>query len=161
MGKIDKAKLICEAYKNGYTISQIGRAFGHGHCVIENYLKRYYQSFYGELHKPKSQKISEYLDDLYNRYKEIYVPSLYSREKLCEILGCKVYQLECMFTKYNLTHQWLKTYESQATLCNTSLEFREAVKDFAKKYGYRSVRAVAVRAINEFMLQHELEGDNE
>lgn len=67
-------------------------------------------------------------------------------------------ELEAMIRKYRLNNQWLKTYDSQISLCNTSNEFREAIKEFAKNNGYKSVRDVVVRAINEYMLQESLRG---
>ena len=72
------------------------------------------------------------------------------------MLGCSIQELEAMFRKYNVKYQRLKTYHSQRTLCNVSNEFYNSVKEFAKKYGYKSVREVSTRAINEFILQQML-----
>ena len=46
--KPEKGKLICLAYKNGTTISEIARAFGHGHDLIRMYLENYFETIYGE-----------------------------------------------------------------------------------------------------------------
>lgn len=154
--KLDKGKVICTAYRNGSTISEIARAFGQDYNIILGYLQKYFEYFYGEPYKPFTERRAALLEELYKKYKEIYVQGLYSREQMCEMLNCNVNELEAMFRKYKLNNQWLKTYNGQATLCNTSKEFRNSVKDFAKKYGYKSVRAVAVTAINEFMLQQML-----
>ena len=151
--KIDKAKVICSAYRNGQTVTQIARAFNHDTSVIDSYLKRYFEYFYGERYKPYAEKHAEFMRELYEKYNEIYVHGFFSREEMCNALGCSVQELEAMFRKYNVNYQWLKTYSGQKTLCNVSSEFYNSVKEFAKKHNFKSVRAVAVAAINEFMLQ--------
>jgi hypothetical protein len=76
-------------------------------------------------------------------------------------MGCSIKEFEYMSRKYKLKNQWLKTYAGQVTLCNVSNEFKDSIVEFAKKYGFKSCRAVAVRAINEFMLQYEIFGGKE
>ena len=159
--KLEKGKAICEAYKNGNTISQIAKKFNNKYDLIKGYLKRYFEQFYNEPFVSYGEKRKERLQKLYTEYEKIYVQGLYTRKQLCNILKCDVNELEAMFRKYNLHNQWLKTYEGQVTLCNTSNEFRKSVSDFAKKYGYKSVRAVCMQAINEFMLQEMLRRENE
>jgi hypothetical protein len=151
--KLDKARIICEAYKNGATLTSLSKAFNNSHSVILEYLKRYFEHFYGVPFKNLHERQAVRLAELYNEYQQIYVQGLYTRQQLCNILKCDVQELEAMFRKYNLHHQWLKTYDGQVTLCNTSKEFRDSIKAFADQHGYKSVRAVAVQAINEFMLQ--------
>ena len=158
--KLDKAQAICLAYREGSTVSEISRKFGNDHSVIVAYLKRYFEYFYNEPYQSYAEKKASRLEELYEKYKEIYVQGMYTRSQLCELLSCNVNELEAMIHKYKLNNQWLKTYSGQVTLCNTSNEFRESIKEFAKKYGYKSVRAVAVRAINEFILQEMLREEN-
>ena len=157
--KLDKAKAICTAYKNGLTVAQIARAFDNEYDNILGYLRRYFEHFYGEPFVSYSEKKKDRIAKIYEDYKSVYVKGLFTRTQLCKILDCNVNELESMFRKYKIKNQWLKTYESQITLCNTSLEFRESIKEFAEKYGYKSVREVAVQAINEFMLQEKLRRD--
>ena len=159
--KLDKGKAICVAYKNGLTLTEISKAFGNAHSVIVSYLERYFPMVYGEPYQSYADKKAPRLEELYNKYREIYVQGLYTRQQLCEILGCNVNELEAMICKYNLNNQWLQTYDGQVTLCNTSKEFRNSIRDFANKYGYKSIRAVAVRAINEFMLQEMLRSNKD
>ena len=159
--KLEKGKAICEAYKNGNTISQIAKKFNNKYDLIKGYLKRYFEYFYNEPFISYGERKKERLEELYNEYVKIYVQGLYTRQQLCKILKCDVNELEAMFRKYNLHNQCLKTYHNQVTLCSTSKEFRKSVSDFAKKYGYKSVRAVCMQAINEFMLQEILRRENE
>lgn len=154
--KIDKAKVICLAYKNGTTIKQIASAFNQDQNLIKGYLERYFEKFYGEPFRPYAELRALRLEEIYKKYKQVYVRGLFTRRQMCEICQCSVMELEAMIRKYRLHHQWLKTYDSQVSLCNTSNEFREAIKEFAENNGYKSVRDVAVCAINEFMLQETL-----
>ena len=67
-----------------------------------------------------------------------------------------------MFTHYNITHQRLKTYDSQKTLCNVSEEFYDEVSKFVKENNFKSVRELAVNAIQDFILFYNLKNeDNE
>ena len=59
--KIDKAKVICLAYKNGTTIKQIASAFNQEHSLIRGYLERYFEKFYGEPFKPFAELRAERL----------------------------------------------------------------------------------------------------
>lgn len=158
--KVDKAKIICESYRNGMTLSQIAKAFGHDTSVITAYLKRYFEYFYGEPYMPFAQKRQKRLAEIYEQYKEIYAQGLYSRTQICELLDCSLWEFECMLSEYKLNNQWLKTYHRQKTLCNVPEEFYKSVSEFAKENGYKSVRAVATQAINEFMLQAMLRKEN-
>jgi hypothetical protein len=40
-----------------------------------------------------------------------------------------------------------------------SKEFKQSINEFVEEFGYKSVRAVAVEAINEFMLTQRLRRD--
>ena len=159
--KNEKQKIICMAYKNGLTIAQIAKAFNHESSVIRTYLDKYFEEIYEEKFLPCLKVKEEEMKRLYEKYQEVYVQGLFSREQICEILGCNVNKLEAMLRRYGLKNQWLKTYHNQKTLCNVSNEFYKSVKEFAQKNNYKSVRAVATRAINEFMLQEELKKDKE
>lgn len=53
--KIDKAKIICNAYRDGFTLSQIAKSFNHDTSVIDTYLKRYFEYFYGEPYVPYNE----------------------------------------------------------------------------------------------------------
>lgn len=68
--KIDKAKVICLAYKNGTTIKQIASAFNQEHSLIRGYLERYFEKFYGEPFKPFAELRAERLEEIYKKYKE-------------------------------------------------------------------------------------------
>lgn len=154
--KPDKAKLICKAYKYGTSISEIARAFGQGHDLIRGYLERYFEIIYGEPFKTFTEQREERLREIYKRYQDVYVQGLFTRTQICEIIECDVNELEAMLKKYDLHHQWLQTYHGQQTLCNVSKEFKDSIKEFMEEFDYKSVRAVAVEAINEFMLQKRL-----
>ena len=156
IGNLDKGKAICLAYRNGMTISQISKAFNSTHTEINRFLKRYFGYFYDEEYKTFSEKRNNRLEEIYEKYQEVYVRGLYTRSQMCEILGGNVNEFEAMSIKYGLNNQWLQTYSNQKTLCNVPEEFIKSVKDFVDKYGFKSVRAVAVTAINEFMLQQML-----
>lgn len=158
--KPEKAKLVCLAYKNGTTISEIARAFGQGHDLIRGYLERYFEIIYGEPFKTFTEQREERLREIYKIYQDVYVQGLFTRSQICEIIGCNVNELEAMLKKYDLHHQWLQTYDGQKTLCNVSKEFKQSVNEFVEEFGYKSVRAVAVEAINEFMLMKRLRGEN-
>ena len=159
--KMDRARVICESYRNGMTVSELCRAFDCCHPTIVHYLEKYFEVFYGEGYKPFTEQKKDRLEYLYNGYKELYIRGLYSRNQICEMLGCSVNEFEAMCSRYGLKNQWLKTYAGQVTLCNVSKEFKDSIVKFAKKYGFKSCRAVAVRAINEFMLQQEIFGEKE
>lgn len=150
--KIDKAKAICESYKAGNTISQIAKAFNLPHYQITNYLRNYFEMFYGKPFLSYHERKNERLKELYEEYNKIYVQKLYTRAQICRILKCNVNELEAMFKQYNLHNQWLQTYKEQVSLANVSKEFMKSIKDFIKKYKYKSVRDLAMQAINEFML---------
>lgn len=161
VGNLDRGKAICSAYRDGMTLSQISRAFKIGHSEVNRYLKRYFEYFYGEKYIPVSERLESRATDLYAKYNEIYVHGVYNRTKMCEMLGCSIREFEYMSKRFGLHHQWLKTYAEQVTLCNVPNEFKDSIMEFAKKYGFKSCRAVAVRAINEFMLQYEIFGEKE
>lgn len=158
---IQRGKNICKLYKEGLTLTQIAKQLNINHSQVESYLKNYYEKVYDEKYKKFGEKRKERLAELYNKYKDIYVQGLYSRKELCKELNCNVQELEAMIRKYNLKNQWLKTYQGQETLCNVSHEFRESVKQFAKDNNYRSVRAVIVEAVNEFMMIHQFKENTE
>ena len=99
------------------------------------------------------------MQEIHKRYQDVYVQGLFTRAQLCEIINCNVNELEAMLKKYNLHHQWLQTYDGQQTLCNVSKEFKQSINEFVEEFGYKSVREVAVEAINEFMLQKRLRRD--
>ena len=157
--KPEKGKLICLAYKNGTTISEIARALGHGPDLIRMYLENYFETIYGEPFKTFTEQREERLREIYKRYQDVYVQGLFTRAQICEIIECNVNELEAMLKKYDLHHQWLQTYDGQQTLCNVSKEFKDSINEFVEEFGYKSVRAVAVEAINEFMLQKRLRRD--
>lgn len=161
MNNIDKGKAICASYRSGMTISQISKVFKTEYSEVCRYLTRYFEYFYNEPYKPYSERRSERLEELYNKYTSVYVSGLYTRTQLCEMLDCNVNEFEAMTTKYGLNNQWLKTYDGQMTLCNVSKEFKDSIMEFADKYGFKSCRAVAVTAINEFMLQQMMLHEND
>ena len=156
VGNVDKGRAICCAYRDGMTLSQIARVFKTEHSEVNRYLKKYFEYFYGESYLSCNEKLENRANELYEKYKGVYVRGLYNRTQLCELMGCDIKEFEYMSRKYKLKNQWLKTYAGQVTLCNVSNEFKDSIMGFAKKYGFKSCRAVAVRAINEFMLQYEI-----
>lgn len=154
-----RAEAICSLYKQGFTLTEIAKALKTDHSQVERYLKTYYKGIFGEDYKPFAIKKSERLQELYSKYISVYEKGVYTRTQMCELLGCKPLELEAMMRKYNLHHQWLQTYHHQVTLCNTSKEFRNAVKAFCLKHNFKSVREFTVFALNEVMLYMEAKYD--
>ena len=161
IGNLDRGRAICSAYRAGMTLSQVAKAFDIGHSEVNRYLKRYFEYFYGEKYVSVSERLDSRAKELYAKYNEIYIRGVYNRTKMCEMLGCSIKEFEYMSKRFGLHHQWLQTYAGQVTLCNVSNEFKDSIVEFAKKYGYKSCRAVAVEAINEFMLRKEMCEDGE
>lgn len=151
---IEKAKHICELYKNGKSLTEIGKLYGHKISVIDSYIKRYYERFYNVKAMNYKERKKKYLEELNNKYKEIYSPCLRSRKEMCELLNCKVLEFEMMLEEYNINHPRLKTYKCQKTLCNVPKEVFDEYKDFCKKRGW-SVRKLACIAINNYILNCE------
>ena len=158
---IQRGKMICKLYKDGFTLTQISKQLDINHSQVESYLRNYYEKIYDEKYRKFSEKRNERLNELYEQYKEVYVQGAFTRTEICKKLNCDVQELEGMIRKFKLKNQWLRTYQGQQTLCNTSREFRESVKQFAKENGYRSVRAVVVEAVNEFMMMYNFKNNEE
>lgn len=152
---IKLGKAVCKLYREGVTVAQISRDLNLSPCSVRGYLKTYYEKIYDEKAVLPSVKKAERLKDLYDKYQDIYVPGAYDQVEMCDKLGCSLTELQAMSRKYNLHHQWLKTYAGQATLCNVPRAFREDISTRAKKLGYKSVREFTVHAIVELMLYLE------
>lgn len=153
---IKKGKAICKLYKQGQSVTEIAKSIGTDHSVIVAYLKRYFPRIYNEEYVPFAEKRKKRLEELYKKYKMVYVRGAYTRTEICYMLDCTTLELEAMFRKFKLDYQWLKTNNSQVTLCNVPKEFKDDVMKFANEFGFRSARDVAVVAINEFMLWYQL-----
>lgn len=152
--RYDKAKVICDLYKAGHSMTQIAKLYGHDESVISNYVKRYYKEFFGENPLTYKEKKKIYLRDLYNKYIEIYVPYLYSRTKMCNLLNCSILDFESMLEEFKINHPRLQTYKYQRTLCNVPEEVYNEYQRFCKKKGW-SMRKLATMAINNFILNDE------
>ena len=153
---IQRGKAVCRMYKNGSCASEIAKALNITNHAVYHYLDVYYEKIYDERYITFSEKRKKRLDELYDKYKRVYVQGAFTKAQLCKTLDCTIHELEDMLRKNNLNNQWHKTYANQVTLCNTSKEFRNSIKEFAKEHNYRSVREVVVEAINEFMLFHQM-----
>ena len=148
---ISRGKEICKLYREGFTLTEISKKIGIAHSQVVSYLKNYYDKIYDEKYIPFAQSHADFLEDLYNRYKAVYVPGIYTYKQMCDLLGCKSSELIAMTNKYKLNNQWLKTYNGQDTLCNVPHAFKEELKVQAKKHGYKSVRDITVHALVEFL----------
>ena len=121
---------------------------------IDNYIKNYYQYFFGEKPLTYKEKKKLYLNDLYNKYVDQYVPYLYSRREMCELLNCNVLDFELMLEEYKIHHPRMQTYKYQRTLCNVPEEVYNEYAQFCKKKGW-SMRKLACVAINNYILNEE------
>lgn len=149
---IELGKSVCDLYRQGLGLTEITKKLGITHAQVRSYLKTYYKKIYDEDYVPYAKRHAKALNELYQKYQDIYVPGVYTRRTLCKALDCDVHQLEAMLRRYRLKNQWLKTYAGQVTLCNISKEFRNSVSEFAKAHGFKSVREFTVFAVNEMML---------
>lgn len=149
---IELGKSVCDLYRQGLSITEVTKKLGITHAQVRSYLKTYYKKIYDEDYVPYTKRHAKALNELYQKYQDIYVPGVYTRKTLCKALDCDVHQLEAMLRRYGLKNQWLKTYAGQVTLCNISKEFRNSVSEFAKAHGFKSVREFTVFAVNEMML---------
>lgn len=148
----DKAREICRLYHNGSTLTTIARIMGHKTNVIANYLNRYYNKIYGEEWKRKQRVYDD--KEVYEKFKEIYMPKLYTRKEICEKIGCSIYELEHMFEKYKISKPRLNTYKNQKTLANVPEEVFNDVKKYAEEHNM-TIRGLVMLAINEFMLREK------
>lgn len=151
---IEKAKHICELYKDGKSLTEIGKLYNHDISVITSYIKRYYERFYNIKPQSYKERKKEYLEELHNKYQETYAPHLHSRKEMCELLNCTPLNFELMLEEYNISHPRLQTYKCQKTLCNVPKEVFDEYKSFCEKRGW-SVRKLACIAINNYILNCE------
>lgn len=150
---IEKGKNICIMYNEGVSVSEIARVFKIKPNSVSQYLKRYYPKIYGAKWESFHEKQDKRSAELLPKFKEVYVPFTYTRSEICEMIGCTLPELEHMFSKYNLSHMRLKTYESQRTLCNIPNDNYDVYSDYARKHNM-SVRKLACKAVNEYILMH-------
>lgn len=155
MSKPDKAKTICEMYKKGYSVSEISKLLDCEWHAVKDMLRRHYFEFYKEQLQKKQQILASRTEYIYNRYNELYVPFVYTEKEMCEKIGCTVAEFERMLLTYNLKHQRLNLSKKSKSLCNMSVDFYEVCKAYCDEKGI-SVRELACRAINEYMLCEEL-----
>lgn len=158
----NKSKICCYMYKEGMSINNISKGMNIPYKQVEQYLKTSYKYFFDEAFESSREKLYKKLKEIYDKYTDIYIPFFYTRKQISELINCSTIELEKMFTHYNITHQRLKTYDSQKTLCNVSEEFYDEVSKFVKENNFKSVRELAVNAIQDFILFYNLKNeDNE
>ena len=150
----ERARCICALYHAGESVSVIARQYEINHTVVIEYLDRWYHSIYGGPYKSFHQKRDERAEELKERFECVYVPFLYTRADICRMIDCTPAELDHMLHKFKLTHLRLKTYANQRTLCNVPQENYDEYKKFADDHGL-SVRELACKAINEYILDHE------
>lgn len=150
----DRARHICALYHKGESVSSIARSFKIGHSVVNQYLERWYREIYFNDYKTFHQKREQRAEELKDKFDNLYVPFLYSRTDMCRMLMCTPADFEYMLSKFKLKHLRLKTYANQRTLCNVPQENYLDYKEFAEAHGM-SVRELACRAINEYIIDHQ------
>lgn len=162
-----KAKKCCELYAKGVKRSDIARVVGVTNDLVTKWLEEYYEDLIGETYQSFTSKRVEKFGRLYSIYQDIYKQGIYTKQEMCDALakqymetyGVKNFvvsscDLEYLLAKYNLHHQWMKTYDGQVTLCNVSREFRKEISDISYKLkdagliNKASVRAASVYLIS-------------
>lgn len=156
--KIEKAREVCAMARNGVPVTTIAKYFGNTHGTIRDMLNRWYRKFYDEDYVQYDTKLRQRATELYNKFKTIYAPFLYSRKEICTKLDCTATELDYMMRKFNLNHLRLQTYEHQVTLCNVPKEIHEEYKAYADQHNM-SIRKLACMAINDFILKDKLKED--
>ena len=147
----EKARNICELYHDGQSLTAISKQYNcQVHNIVE-YLDRWYSRIYDtkwarlrDLRLNKAKEIKK-------KFTEIYKPFKYTRADICRMLKCTPSELEFTLKQYNMTHLRLQTYGKQKTLCNIPEENFEEYKAYANAH-HISIRALACRAINEYIL---------
>lgn len=151
--KLEKAKNICKMYNEGISVSEIARVYNNTNNSIVQYLDRYYKNIYGQEWESFHEKQDKRSAELLPVFNSVYIPFTYTRKEICEIMDCTLQEFEHMLSKYDLTHLRLKTYEGQRTLCNVPNDNYDVYAEYAHKHGM-SVRKLACKAINEYILMH-------
>ena len=158
--KVERNKLICDLYHNGKTVREISELIKLRKSVVMVILQRDYEKFYEDAFVTPHDKFLLRVEELKNKFLEIYQPFIYSRADISKKLKCTETQLEYMLNKYNLEFLRLKTYKSQKTLCNVPDEFFDELKEWCIKHN-TSIRKVTVTAINEYILKEEMKNKND
>ena len=154
--KLARNKQICELYQKGWTGTEIAKHFNLKPNIVFALLKKWYPRVYDRPyigHNTTEYK-EAYYKKLYEKYKQVYKPFLYTHGELAELMDCSVPHLIKLIDMYNLNHIRLQTFKHYKSLCNVPDVFLEEIKTFCDKNGFASVRQLAVRAINEYILQH-------
>ena len=151
--KTERNKIICDWYHSGATVSEISRRTNMQRGDVYNLLKTWYPRFYKTQFVGANSK--EYYAELHKKYLEIYEPFVYRISEIARLCDCSIARLNKMFELYGIQHRRMQTYKHQKTLCNVPGEYYDEIKDYAKKYKFKSVRQLAVCALNEYMLVHE------
>ena len=157
--EFERNKLICRWYHDGSRICDITERLNTSHASVLAALKRWYPKFYDMPYQGKHSKEyrEHFYEELYKKYRLYYVPYAQTRTDIIKLMNCTVAQFNKMCEIYHIDYQRLGTYKTQKTLCNVPVDFYESIVDFAKKYHFKSVRQLAVCAINEYMLKYEEE----
>jgi hypothetical protein len=139
-------------FEQGFGPQKICNSTGLARSTVYSWLRKYYPD-YAQISEKRKQRIG----DLYSKYKEIYIPFVFSKEDICKELNCKIEELECMFRMYNVSHQRLQAYHGQVTLCNVAGSFRKRIEDVVNKSNgkYRSVRDYCVSNLSLALLNEE------
>lgn len=160
-----KNKTICLMYRNGISISDISKFFKCNNHTIYEHLQRCYKVMYGEEFYAPDEIKRNRAKELYEKFKEIYKPFVYTRKNYCDMLECSIVELEYMFNKYKISHLRAKTYKTQRSLCNVPETNYEEYFNYCKNNNI-SIRKLAMCALNDFVLKYPEfkkyidEGDN-
>lgn len=150
--KLQYFPAVLEQFNQGIMPWRIAKTL----CLNQNTVYRWLRDElpdYRNLSEVKRQR----LDFVFNEYIKVYAPGKYSKQDMCAILNCNIEELEAMLFRHGLSHQRLKTYHGQVTLCNVAKDFRKRISDIVGKSNgkYKSVRDFVVQALSLALLYEE------
>ena len=157
--KLARNRMICTWYRNGMSGTEIANKIGTNKRNVYVLLKKWYPIYFNTpyvgKHSDKYRK--EFYEELYKKYRQYYMPNIYTTKELAKLMGCTIAQLNKLCELYNLDYQRLKIGKRQRTLCNVPEDFYKRIQKFSENMGFKSIRQFAVCAINEYILQYETE----